>query len=65
MTESLSLIECSSMTDVSLKIKQAYFAKVKRANYKASMRLEGLSSPDSETRVTKESILARYRRSGS
>lgn len=52
------------MTDVSLKIKQAYFAKVKRANYKASMRLEGLSSPDSETRATKESILARYRRSG-
>jgi len=62
MAETFS--EYPSMPNVSLKAKQAYFAKVKRANYKASMRLEGLSASEPGTR-TREAILARYRRSGS
>lgn len=53
------------MPDVSLKTKRAYFAKVKRANYKASMRLEGFPPPESDVMVTKEAILAKYHRSKS
>ncbi|TFH86945.1 DUF2559 family protein [Billgrantia azerbaijanica] len=53
------------MPDVSLKTKRAYFAKVKRANYKASMHLEGLSTPEPDAKATKEALLAKYHRSRS
>lgn len=51
------------MPNVSLKAKREYFAKVKRANYKASMRLEGFSVSEPDTKTTKEAILAKYLRS--
>ena len=51
------------MPNVSLKTKQAYFAKVKRANYKASMHLEGFTLPSTDTTLTREAILAKYHRS--
>ncbi|MBD3896561.1 DUF2559 family protein [Halomonas sp. ML-15] len=51
------------MPDISLKAKQAYFAKVKRANYKASMHLEGFTLPAADNTLTREAILAKYRHS--
>lgn len=53
------------MPDVSLHTKRTYFAKVKRANYKASMRLEGIQNAKSDAKATRESILARYKPSRS
>ncbi|EPC01875.1 hypothetical protein L861_19685 [Litchfieldella anticariensis FP35 = DSM 16096] len=51
------------MTHVSLKTKQAYFTKVKRANYAASMRLEGFSvTSESYPTASKAAILEKYRR---
>ncbi|UFH48298.1 YhfG family protein [Pseudomonas sp. KNUC1026] len=48
----------------SLETKRAYFAKVRRANYAASLRLEGFNVPqgDEEKPVpTREQVLQRYR----
>ncbi|PAU78518.1 YhfG family protein [Halomonas salipaludis] len=53
------------MPDISLKTKQAYFAKVKRANYQASMHLEGFTPSTARAKLTKEAILAKYSRSRS
>ncbi|SDM27405.1 Protein of unknown function [Modicisalibacter muralis] len=52
------------MPNVSLKAKQAYFAKVKRANYAASLRLEGVNMVSSPQPMgSKAAVLKRYRQS--
>ena len=50
---------------VSLKAKQAYYAKVRRLNYEASLRLEGFpADPAAATRplASRETIIETYRR---
>jgi hypothetical protein len=37
------------MSSASLKAKKAYFAKVRKANYSASLRLEGFAQPEGQT----------------
>jgi len=49
------------MTDLSLKAKQAYFARVRRANYAASLRLEGING-NCRPASCKADIIAKYRR---
>lgn len=49
----------------SLKAKQAYFARVRRANYEASLRLEGFATdPDAASRpvASRKAIIAAYRK---
>ena len=47
-----------------LKAKKAYYARVRRANYESSMRLEGFSveSPGTEPLVCRESVIKAYRK---
>nr|WP_298415959.1 YhfG family protein [uncultured Halomonas sp.] len=50
------------MSKVSLKDKQAYFAKMQRANYEASMRLEGIDTTlASPPKNDKAAVLEKYR----
>ncbi|WP_156493034.1 MULTISPECIES: YhfG family protein [unclassified Alcanivorax] len=51
------------MSVPSLESKKAYFAKVRRANYAASLRLEGFTVKDGDVRFTsrKAAVLAHSR----
>lgn len=50
------------MPNVSLKAKRAYFAKVKQANYAASLRLEGMdTTTTSRPLSSKAAVLEKYR----
>ncbi|MCG8392634.1 MAG: YhfG family protein [Pseudomonadales bacterium] len=52
------------MSSPSLKAKKNYFAKVRRANYVASLRLEGFKVSDDDMKVMsrKDAVLAHSRR---
>ncbi|WP_425531588.1 YhfG family protein [Chromohalobacter nigrandesensis] len=50
------------MPNVSLKAKRAYFAKVRQANYAASLRLEGVDVASSyRPTSSKAAVLKKYR----
>ena len=53
------------MKEISVEAKKAYFAKTRRSNYTASLRLEGFSDQyaDASRKLpTKEALLNRYRK---
>ncbi|WP_223302853.1 YhfG family protein [Halotalea alkalilenta] len=51
------------MRDVSLATKRAYFERVKLANYRHSLRLEGIEpAPESELGLSKDELIRKYRR---
>ncbi|WAH60058.1 YhfG family protein [Pseudomonas silvicola] len=53
------------MESPSFQVKKAYYAKVRRSNYTASLRLEGFEvTPEDAERPlpTRESVISRYRK---
>ena len=49
------------MTKPTLEEKQAFTAKVRARNYAASLRLEGIKPVTTDSSVSKESLLNKYR----
>lgn len=63
-TEAFEVSENALMPAPSLQAKKAYYAKMRRSNYAASLRLEGFDSKPADlhsARPTREELLKIYR----
>jgi hypothetical protein len=50
------------MNKVSVEAKRRYYATVRRANYQASMALEGIQVDTQAPRASKAAVLAKYQK---